>query len=184
MDGTIVIQERDFLRESNAIEDVWDEESLERSIEAWLYIRDQPRLNSSNIKRTHRILMAGKMALAMPRLDPLLAEKKYLGHYRDIPIYIGNRQGTPHWLLEGSVRHWAYQANLPMLAEQIKEHHIAYENIHPFVDGNGRTGRIFLNWQRLHNKLPILVIPENTKRTDYYEWFRQQAWKRMAITKA
>ena len=160
MDGTINLQERDFLRESNAIEDVWDEESLERSIEAWLYIRDQPRLNSSNIKRTHRLLMKDKV------------EKKYLGHYRDTAVFIGGRQGLPYWVIKESVRYWANQANLPMVAEQIKEHHITYERIHPFIDGNGRTGRIFLNWQRLRNGLPILVIPENTKYVDYYKWFK------------
>lgn len=168
----ITSQEIDFLRESNAIEDVWDEESLQQSIEAWLYIKNQPRLSSSNIKRTHRLLMKGKMAPAMSHLEPKLAEKKYLGHYRDIPIYIGKRQGIPYWIIRDSVRYWANQANLPMEWEQIKEHHVTYERIHPFIDGNGRTGRIFLNWQRLHNNLPVLVIPERTRFIDYYNWFK------------
>jgi hypothetical protein len=116
--------------------------------------------------------MKGKMAEAMSHLDPELAEKKYLGHYRDIPIFVGGRQGLPYWIIKDSIRYWANQANLPMVAEQIQEHHVTYERIHPFVDGNGRTGRIFLNWQRLRNNLPILVIEERTKYVDYYKWFK------------
>jgi fido (protein-threonine AMPylation protein) len=165
-------EEREFLRESNAIEDVWDDESLEQSIEAWLYIKNQPRLNTSNIKKTHKILMQDKIPALFPHLDPKVADKKYLGHYRDIPIFIGGKQGLPYWVLPDAVRYWANTANLPMGWDQIKEHHVGYERIHPFVDGNGRTGRIFLNWQRVHNSLPVLVIKESTKFVDYYKWFK------------
>ena len=42
--------------------------------------------------------------------------------------------------------------------------------VHPFIDGNGRTGRIFMNWWRVKNGLPILVIKE-TARQEYYKWF-------------
>ena len=50
--------------------------------------------------------------------------------------------------------------------------HVKYEKIHPFVDGNGRTGRIFMNWWRIKNNLPILVIHEGKEQMDYYKWFK------------
>jgi Fic family protein len=49
--------------------------------------------------------------------------------------------------------------------------HVQYEKIHPFVDGNGRTGRIFMNWWRINNGLPILVIHEGKEQWEYYKWF-------------
>jgi Fic family protein len=55
--------------------------------------------------------------------------------------------------------------------ENWKDHHIRYEHIHPFVDGNGRTGRMFMNWERLKAGLPLLVIKES-KKYDYYDWFK------------
>ncbi len=52
-----------------------------------------------------------------------------------------------------------------------KELHVMYERIHPFLDGNGRTGRIFMNWTRVKRcKLPVLVIKEE-ERQEYYKWF-------------
>jgi Uncharacterized conserved protein len=46
--------------------------------------------------------------------------------------------------------------------------HAVFECIHPFVDGNGRTGRLILNLELLKNGyLPISIKFDN--RTKYYE---------------
>ena len=45
--------------------------------------------------------------------------------------------------------------------------HAEFVRIHPFVDGNGRTGRVIMNYQLLLNGyLPVSVAKEN--RLDYY----------------
>ena len=45
--------------------------------------------------------------------------------------------------------------------------HAEFVRIHPFVDGNGRTGRLIMNYQLLLNGyLPVSVAKEN--RLDYY----------------
>ena len=174
MDSTqgISSKERDFLRESNAIEDIWDDESLLQAEQAWLYLRGKPRLSDAVIRKTHKILMAGHIAPLFPELEPKLADKKYLGHYRDVPVYIAGRQGLPYWIIKDQLQYWILLANKPMVWEQIKEHHVFYERIHPFIDGNGRTGRLFLNWQRVRSGHDVIVIPECTKYTDYYKWFK------------
>ena len=60
---------------------------------------------------------------------------------------------------------------IPKTAEEIKKWHIMFEHIHPFEDGNGRTGRILMNIQRLKIGLPILIIYEKHK-FKYYDWFK------------
>ena len=62
-----------------------------------------------------------------------------------------------NWYHEQSV-------TLPVLAE----FHTRYESIHPFQDGNGRTGRLILFRECLnHNLIPLVV--EDSHRTEYLE---------------
>lgn len=45
----------------------------------------------------------------------------------------------------------------------ILEKHIEFERIHPFNDGNGRTGRIIMLYSLLENNLPPIIISKELK---------------------
>lgn len=148
-----------FLKESNAIEDVWDNDSLKQSIYAWEYLKSQQKLDTGIILKTHKILMLHQ------HIQP---DEK--GYWRNCEVMIGGRMGRPYYVVPILMSEWIKQTNKSTTWKQIKKDHVEYEIIHPFVDGNGRTGRMFMNWQRLKNNLPIMVI-YNDKKHKYYDWF-------------
>lgn len=50
--------------------------------------------------------------------------------------------------------------------------HTSFESVHPFIDGNGRVGRLLLNFILLKNKFPMVNI-KNKERFRYYEAIRK-----------
>lgn len=175
-------QLREFLRESNAIEQVYSDEQLQHSLEAWDYINQFDELTKDRILETHRILMREDAAWSEPALRP-----KFTGVYRDIPIYIGYKEGMKYDEIPMAISKWVsvmnttkdFKDELTESTEKTSRHlHVVYETIHPFADGNGRTGRIFMNWWRIRRGLPLLIIHAdyenpNGEQRSYYKWFTE-----------
>ncbi|HIE16494.1 MAG TPA: Fic family protein, partial [Bacteroidales bacterium] len=54
---------------------------------------------------------------------------------------------------------------------KIIEFHLAFEKIHPFIDGNGRIGRVLINLMLLKEGLPQIII-KNSEKQYYYATFK------------
>lgn len=153
-----------FLQESNGIEGVYDEKSLKQAITAWRYLEKQSTLTIEVVLETHRLLMIDQ---------PIEEHQK--GQFRQQPVWVSGRECLHHTLIERAVEGWLLfmseeRKNMDDPEEWVKQCHIQYELIHPFIDGNGRTGRMFMNWQRLNLGLPLMVVFEHDKY-EYYKWF-------------
>jgi Fic family protein len=56
------------------------------------------------------------------------------------------------------------------LIEKVSRFHLEFENVHPFNDGNGRIGRVLVNWQLIRLGFPPIII-RNKEKSDYYDSF-------------
>lgn len=151
----------EFLKESNAIEDVFDDDSLTQAKIAWMFLMSQDVLTVEVVLKTHEALMLNQ---------PLQPDEK--GHFRNCEVRVGHNDGLNHVLIAPEIQQWVFKTMRAHPKVDAKELHIRYEKIHPFVDGNGRTGRMFMNWTRIkRNNEPILTITRD-ERFEYYKWFK------------
>ena len=77
---------------------------------------------------------------------------------------------TPYYLVEEKLTELVDEFNSNEnndLVMKVACFHADFEKIHPFIDGNGRTGRLLLNLELMKNGYPITVI-QNEDRDEYY----------------
>ena len=165
-------KEIEFLQHSNLIERETTFSALEEAKEAWEYLMTKDELTIPIIKGVHNLLMRNR--------DTLLPSDR--GRFRDITVYIRGKPALNALKVPEAMEQWVMNVMDLVIngrreseifrEKTVKEQHIEFERIHPFVDGNGRTGRMFMNWTRLKLGLPILVIHVGEEQQEYYSWFR------------
>lgn len=148
-----------YFHNSNLIEGFDSEEADYCLKTAWEYLLKQKKLTHSVICRAQ--------ALAVYHQRDLKPE--WRGKYRTIPVYIGGREALDPSLIREKMTGWLWRLNDEQYLKAIPMH-IDFEHIHPFVDGNGRTGRLLMWWQQIRDGEDPKLI-EFDKRWDYYKWF-------------
>lgn len=138
--------------------------------EAFQYVeelakQDKP-LTEFEIKSIHSLVLADR------------PEDK--GTFRRVNVRIAGAMTEPvqPYLIEPKIeelledyKNWAQTMHV---VERVALFHLRFESIHPFIDGNGRTGRLLMNLQLIKEGLPAINI-KYTDRRSYYDAFDEYA---------
>lgn len=158
-----------------SVREVFEAKNLARVFE---YIKE--KVNTKNVDKD-LILLLHKMLIS--NIDDGIAgrfRKQYEyvrvgSHIAPAPEYI--EVMTKALLLEYSSNHSEY------FLGKIARFHLEFENIHPFNDGNGRIGRVLMNYQLMQLDFPTIIIRDKEKTVYYdsFEEYRNSNKKKMAI---
>ncbi|MBK8447951.1 MAG: Fic family protein [Micropruina sp.] len=130
------------------------------------------------VLQVHEVLLRG-----------VRGEEKNPGELRSSPVWVGPAGATPETAtyvpplpehLPHLMTDWEYFVNddgkrLPALIQAALMHY-QFETIHPFLDGNGRVGRLLINlllMERGRLPLPLLYL------SSYFESNRQAYYDRL-----
>lgn len=152
-------QIKKYIHQSNLIE-VYDDADMDaQGLVAWRYLQQfrLGDLSHYDVQKLQKII-----TLTQTDMQP-----NWRGYYRNIGVWIGGRKGMESSKIPYAMDTWIKTLKLYVP----KTAHIEFEKIHPFVDGNGRTGRMLMWWHELEtDRKPTLIMAD--KRQDYYRWFK------------
>ena len=123
-------------------------------------VKDKVPLTESVIKQIHYLVLADK--------------KDDRGVYRRVPVKILGAKHEPvqPYLIQPKMEALIknYNESTEEIISKLARFHIEFEAIHPFIDGNGRTGRLIVNLELMKAGYPPIDI-KFTDRIAYYNAF-------------
>lgn len=123
-------------------------------------VKEKLPLSENIIKRIHYLVLADK--------------RDDRGVYRKVPVRIMGAQHEPvqPYLIMPKMEQLLreYVESSGHIVTKLAKFHIEFEAIHPFIDGNGRTGRLLVNLELMKAGFPPIDI-KYTDRLTYYKAF-------------
>ena len=123
-------------------------------------VKDNVPISEGIIKQIHYLVLADK--------------REDRGVYRRVPVRIvgAQHEPAPPYLIKPKMEQLLYDfaASTEHIVTKLARFHIEFEGIHPFIDGNGRTGRLLVNLELMKSGFPPIDI-KFTDRIAYYNAF-------------
>lgn len=123
-------------------------------------VKEKVPISESIIKQIHFLVLADK--------------RDDRGVYRRVPVRIMGAQHEPvqPYLIEPKMEQLLidFAESKEHIITKLARFHIEFEGIHPFIDGNGRTGRLLVNLELMKAGYPPIDI-KFADRIAYYNAF-------------
>ncbi len=124
-------------------------------------------LTLTEVRHVHRLAMTPVWEVA-PHPDASAEESPGNWRRHDIHAFKHGMKPPSHPEIPALVRDWVDGvASLPResspVAEALAARHAAFERIHPFIDGNGRVGRLLMNLSLVRLGYPPAIIQKRLR---------------------
>ena len=145
-----------------SLREVFEAKNLARVIEYTRKKVKERELGKDLIVLVHQMLIGG--------IDDAIAGRfRGKGEYVRVGAYIAPAPEHVERMLETALLEYSSDLGTYFL-DRIARFHLDFETIHPFCDGNGRIGRVIINFQLLQHGLPRIII-RNKEKDVYYRAF-------------
>ncbi len=145
-----------------SLREVFEAKNLARVIG---YVRSKSKeteVNKEIILLLHQMLIGG--------IDDKIAGRfRKPGEYVRVGTHVAPAPERIEGMVAGAITEYTSDLSAYFL-DKIARFHLEFENIHPFNDGNGRIGRVLINFQLSRLGFPIIIIRDREK-TEYYKTF-------------
>ena len=147
----------EHIHNSNLIEGIDDPVEDQVSLEAWAFLCEQNNFDLLTIRELHNRITKNQLP------------SNYRGVWRPHNVRVGNYLPPPHYVVPILMQEWVSFAS----RHSSRDAHVKFERIHPFVDGNGRVGRMLMWLHEIRDGLPpTLILASNVR--EYYSWFDKE----------
>ena len=167
-----ILLEKTLSREVS-VREVFEAKNLARVTEYKRARAGEGELNEELILLLHQMLIGG--------IDDGIAGRfRRQGEYVRVGTHIAPAPEHVERMLENVLITYSSDLDTYCL-DKIARFHLDFETIHPFCDGNGRIGRVLINFQLLQLGLPRLII-RNSDKERYYQAFNDYRDRRTTRT--
>lgn len=156
-----------------SVREVFEAKNLARVVGYISTHAQSDELNKEKILLLHKMLIGGIN-------DHIAGRFRQTGEYVRVGTHIAPAPEHVELMVKAALADYGSDHE-NYFSDVIAKFHLEFEHVHPFCDGNGRIGRVLINYQLLRLGFPPVIIRDKEKQI-YYQSFGEYKYNKNGKT--